>query len=269
VSAPAVSIGLLLPDVLGTYSDAGNAVVLTRRLQWRGIPAEVVTVTAEDTPPRGCDLYLLGGGEDTAQYFAARWLARHPWLPTAMTTTAVTLGVCAGLQLLGRSMTDRDGHEHPGLDALDLTTWAAPGRAVGETLVRCRLPGVGVLTGFVNHGGATVLGEDVTPLGDVEHGHGNDPRGTAEGAVSPAPAADDVVRARPGVVATYLHGPVLARNPALADHLLARVVGHALPDLDPDRVPDLTALRRARVPHGDGRGTGTRRHEGTSPCPAR
>lgn len=250
MSAPAVSIGLLLPDVLGTYSDAGNAVVLAQRLQWRGIPAEIVTVTAEDTPPRGCDLYLLGGGEDTAQYFAARWLARHPWLPTAMTTTAVTLGVCAGLQLLGRSMTDGDGHEHPGLGALDLTTWAAPRRAVGETLVRCRLPGVGMLTGFVNHGGATILGPDVTPLGEIEQGHGNEPQGSAEGAMSPAPGPGTATRALPGVVATYLHGPVLARNPALADHLLARAVGHALPDLDPSLVPDLPALRSAYVPQG-------------------
>lgn len=249
MTAPAVSIGLLLPDVLGTYSDGGNATVLARRLQWRGIPAEIVTVTADDVPPRGCDLYLLGGGEDTAQYFAARWLARYPWLPTAMTTTAVTLAVCAGLQLLGRSMTDREGHEHPGLGALDLTTWPASRRAVGETLARCRLAGVGVLTGFVNHGGATVLGPDATPLGEIVHGHANDPHGTAEGAVSPVPDAGPVTRARPGVVATYLHGPVLARNPALADHLLARVVGHALPDLDPSLVPDLPALRSTYVHH--------------------
>jgi CobQ-like glutamine amidotransferase family enzyme len=247
MSTSAVCIGLLLPDVLGTYSDGGNATVLARRLRWRGIPADIVTVTAEDTPPRSCDLYLLGGGEDTAQYFAARWLARHPWLPTAMTTTAVTLGVCAGLQLLGRSMTDREGHEHPGLGALDLTTRAVASRAVGETLARCRLPGVGMLSGFVNHGGATSLGPDVMPLGDVEHGPANEPEGHAEGALSPESDLNLTNGPRPGVVATYLHGPVLARNPALADHLLARVVGHPLPDLDPSLVPDLPAMRSTYV----------------------
>jgi CobQ-like glutamine amidotransferase family enzyme len=247
MSAPAVSIGLLLPDVLGTYSDGGNATVLAQRLRWRGIPAEIVTVTAEDTPPRSCDLYLLGGGEDTAQYYAAQWLARHPWLPTAMTTTAVTLGVCAGLQLLGRSMTDREGHEHPGLGVLDLTTFAAGSRAVGETLARCRLEGVGMLTGFVNHGGATVLGPEVAPLGDLEHGPANEPDGHVEGAVWPVPPAGAADRPLPGVVATYLHGPVLARNPGLADHLLARIVGHRLPDLDPSLVPDLPALRSTYV----------------------
>lgn len=244
MSGPAVSIGLLLPDVLGTYSDGGNAIVLAQRLRWRGIPAEIVTVTADDTPPRSCDLYLLGGGEDTAQYYAARWLARHPWLPTTMTTTAVTLGVCAGLQLLGRSMTDREGHEHPGLGVLDLTTFAAETRAVGETLARCRVPGIGMLTGFVNHGGATVLGPEAAPLGDVQDGPANEPDSQAEGAVSPIPRPGVTNRCLPGVVATYLHGPVLARNPALADHLLARVVGHPLPDLDPSLVPDLPALRR-------------------------
>jgi CobQ-like glutamine amidotransferase family enzyme len=114
---------------------------------------------------------------------------------------------------------------------------------VGETVARCRLPDVGMVTGFTNHGGATRLGPDVIPLGDVEHGPANEPGGRAEGALGPgAPAADGRIA---GVVATYLHGPVLARNPALADHLLARVVGRALPPLDPALLPDLPALRRA------------------------
>lgn len=252
MSESTVGIGLLLPEVLGTYSDAGNATVLAQRLRWRGVDAEIVAVGASDAPPAGCDLYLLGGGEDTAQYFAARWLARHHQLRTAMETSAVTFAVCAGLQLLGHLMIDRDGQEHAGVGLLDLTTQPAPIRAVGETLARCRLPGVGMLTGFSNHGGATTLGPDTAPLGEIDHGPGNDPASHIEGALHPdvaTPAPDVTPRPPtgsqrvPGVVATYLHGPVLARNPALADHLLARVLGHPLPDLDPNRLPDLHALR--------------------------
>ncbi len=69
-----VEIAILLPDVLGTYSDAGNATVLAQRLAWRGIDARVIAVTASDAPPTSCELYLLGGGEDTAQHTAAEWL---------------------------------------------------------------------------------------------------------------------------------------------------------------------------------------------------
>jgi CobQ-like glutamine amidotransferase family enzyme len=237
-----VGIGLLLPDVLGTYSDTGNATVLARRLHWRDVDAEIVPVMARDVPPNSCDLYLIGGGEDTALYFAARWLARHPGLQLAM-TNAVTFGVCAGLQLLGRVMVDRAGREHPGVGLLDLETHHASTRAIGEVVAWCGLPDVGRLTGFVNHGGATTLGPGVAPLAEVQRGPANTPDDHVEGAVSPAARRPGADGHRPGILATYLHGPVLARNPALADHLLSRVVGGPLPELDPGLLPDLPALR--------------------------
>lgn len=236
-----VSIAVLLPDVLGTYSDAGNATVLAQRLRWRGIDAEIVDVTASGAPPTGCSLYLLGGGEDTAQFFAARWLREHPGLLAAMDERAVTLAVCAGLQLLGHHMVDRQGEEHPGAGLLDLTTRPSSPRAVGETVAMSRVPGIGLLTGFANHGGATELGPDTPPLADVRSGPPNAPTEPVDGAVGPA--SRGAPPAGPGIVGTYLHGPVLARNPALADHLLARAVGHDLPPLDADRLPDLDALR--------------------------
>jgi len=101
--ASTIRIGLLLPEVLGTYSDAGNAAVLAARARWRGIPAEILTITAESVPSTGCDVYLLGGGEDTAQLFAADWLRRHRDLHHALDTTTRVLAVCAGLQILGQN----------------------------------------------------------------------------------------------------------------------------------------------------------------------
>jgi len=105
--ASTIRIGLLLPDVLGTYSDTGNAAVLAARARWRGIPTEIVTITADSTPPAGCDVYLLGGGEDTAQLFAADWLRRHRDLHHALDSSARVLAVCAGLQILGHNPKQR------------------------------------------------------------------------------------------------------------------------------------------------------------------
>lgn len=232
-SAADLTIGVVLPDVLGTYGDIGNATVLAMRSGWGGVRAAVVRIEMDAPPPTSCDVYLVGGGEDTAQIAAVEWLRRFPALRSAMADTAHTLAVCAGLQILGTSMIDSHGREHPGLGLLDATSRPGRTRTVGEVVSRATLPGVGLLTGFANHRGVTELGPGTAPLGIVESGSGNDGPGSPEGAVSGR------------VLATYLHGPVLARNPALADHLLRAVAGDAFRGVPADRVPDLPDLRRA------------------------
>jgi lipid II isoglutaminyl synthase (glutamine-hydrolysing) len=227
-----ITIGLLLPDVLGTYSDAGNAVVLSQRLRWRGITARVLHCDAQTTPPTGCDIYLLGGGEDTAQTYAATWLREHRALCRALQQTATTLAVCAGLQILGHTITDRAGTPHPGAELLDLTTRPGKRRATGEVITRCTIPGIGLLTGFENHLGATTLGPDTTPLGHVLTGVGNGNRQQRH-------RTEGITTGR--IIGTYLHGPVLARNPALADHILTTATGTTLPPLE---APDQAQLRR-------------------------
>ncbi len=114
----------------------------------QGVPTEIVTITADSTPPAGCDVYLLGGGEDIAQLFAADWLRRHRDLHHALDSSARVLAVCAGLQVLGHTMRDRAGQDHPGLGVLDVTTTPGRRRAVGEITTTCAIPGVGQLTGF-------------------------------------------------------------------------------------------------------------------------
>ena len=162
-----VSICLLLPDVLGTYSDSGNATVLLQRLRWRDIPARILTCTADQCPPTSCDIYLLGGGEDMAQRFAAEWLQDHRGLCRAVTDTAVTLAVCAGLQILGRTMIDPGGTVHRGAELLDLATRPGRRRAIGQITTDCALPDVGRLCGFENHRGTTILGPGLGSLGRV------------------------------------------------------------------------------------------------------
>jgi CobQ-like glutamine amidotransferase family enzyme len=231
-SESSITIGLLLPDVLGTYSDSGNATVLAQRLRWRGIAAEIVRCTAGQDPPTGCDIYLLGGGEDTAQLFAASWLRSHRSLCQAMERGGVTLAVCAGLQILGHTMADSTGRESPGVGLLDVSTRPRRRRAIGNIVTECFLPGVGQLCGFENHRGATTIGRDARPLGQVVSGVGNGSRPFGQ------QATEGVLSDR--IIGTYLHGPVLARNPALADHILARATGGQLPPLE---LPDQAALR--------------------------
>ena len=224
----AVRVVLLLPDVLGTYGDAGNADVLTMRLRWRGYAAETVRIGWGDPVPAQGDVYVLGGGEDAAQVLAARHLVADRGLRTAIERGTPTLAVCAGLQILGDRFTTSDGITTDGLGMLDLTTRPGGGpRHIGDVLADPLLAGVpGPLEGFENHGGATTLGPGVTPLARVRSGIGNGTGGRDEGAVSGR------------VVGTYLHGPVLARNAGLADLLLSWVVGgDAGRPLDPPPAP--------------------------------
>lgn len=228
-----VRIALVLPDLLGTYGDRGNVLVLEKRLAWRGIGSETVTVlSSSEAVPESCDLYLLGGGEDVAQQAAVAFLGRGRGLQRAVAAGSVVLGICGGLQVLGNAFTTGDGLRNPGMGLVDIETEPGTARAIGEITTSCALDDVGTLTGFENHLGRTVLGPRARPLGEVERGVGNG-HGGLEGAVSGH------------VVLTYMHGPVLARNPALADLLLEWAVGGPLMPLP--EMPELTALRTERT----------------------
>ncbi len=236
--ASTVTVALLFPDLLGTYGDSGNALILARRLAWRGYDARLVTVRSGDPVPETCEIYVVGGGEDLPQALAARQLGTRLGGPLrrAVEGGAAVLAVCAGLQILGSSFVGPDGVEAGGLALLDCTTRRGAGpRAVGEMVVDPEPElGLPALTGYENHAGATTVGPDSRPLGRVVRGVGNgDGSGT-----------DGVRSGR--VIGTYLHGPVLARNPALADHILSRVVG----DLEPLDDGESEELRRERLMPG-------------------
>lgn len=201
----------VFPDLLGTYGDRGNGIVLAVRARQRGIDVELHEATSDAPLPRG-DLYCIGGGEDGPQQLAVERLGRDGTLARAVADGAVVLAVCAGLQVLGRSFPGADGSRCDGLGLLGVDTVAGGTRAVGEVVVEAAEP-PGALTGFENHAGRTVRDEGVAPLGRVAAGVGN------------GDGTDGALDGR--ILATYLHGPVLARNPALADLLLARALGDA------------------------------------------
>lgn len=234
-----VSVALLFPDLLGTYGDSGNAAILAARLRWRGVDAEVLTVRSGDPVPEGCEIYVVGGGEDLPQSQAARQLGAGTDggpLRRAVDAGAVVLAVCAGMQILGRTFVGPDGLEMDGIGLLDCTTSPGKGaRMVGEIVVDPDPElGLPVLTGYENHAGATTLGPGSLPLGRVGAGSGNARGHGVDGARSGR------------VLGTYLHGPVLARNPALADLLLSWAVGELEP-LDDSECADLRSERLATV----------------------
>lgn len=218
MSDPSVlRVALVYPELLGTYGDGGNAEIVAARARWRGQPAEVVSVRPGEAVPGDCDIYLLGGGEDEPQALAAGGLRRGGTLATAVHGGAAVLAVCAGLQVLGEHFPGTDGRLHDGAGLVDLRTEPGAPRAVGDLVVAPPgETGLPSLYGYENHSGRTTLGAGVAALGVVRRGLGNgggDQR--VDGAWVPLGAGL--------VVGTYLHGPVLAQNPQLADLLIDRV----------------------------------------------
>jgi CobQ-like glutamine amidotransferase family enzyme/UDP-N-acetylmuramyl tripeptide synthase len=246
----ALRIVVVHPDLLGTYGDSGNGRVLAGRALWRDIPVELVHALSDHPLPSAADIYCLGGGEDGPQVESAERL-RDGVLERAVGAGAVVLAVCAGYQVIGRSFPDADGQAHRGVGLLDVVTVKGPGRrAVGELMAAPIGDASGsgkpdpvaleTLTGFENHSAVTRVGVGARPLARVLSGVGN---GTGDGSEG----------ARSGmVIGTYAHGPALARNPSLADLLLAWATGSVPARLDDAEERALRVQRLAAVGRGAG-----------------
>lgn len=227
-------IGLVLPDVMGTYGDGGNALVLRQRLRLRGIDAEIVEINLGDPVPDSLDAYTLGGAEDYAQRLATRHLRENPGLQRAAERGAPVLAICAAIQVLGRWYETSAGERVEGVGLLDVTTSPQAVRAIGEVTTKPAIVGLTAdLSGFENHRGGTSLGPDATGLARVTRGVGNGVGDGFEGVVQGS------------VIGTYMHGPALARNPELADYILKRAMNvDSLPALD---LPNVDRLRSERL----------------------
>jgi CobQ-like glutamine amidotransferase family enzyme len=240
-----IRVGHLYPDYLNIYADRGNIAVLAQRAAARGHELDVHAIGRGDDVPKAIDLFYVGGGQDREQALIAPDLAaKAEPLGEAAEADAAFLAVCGGYQLLGRFYRDLEGDELPGVGLLPLHTVAGDRRMIGDVLLDCDWAGE-TLAGFENHAGRTVLDADAAPLGRVVDGFGNDGSSGFEGC-----------RYRK-VYGTYLHGPLLPRNPWFADRVLSDALAHAggSPELQPledglERDAHRVSAERARTRGG-------------------
>ena len=249
-----IRVGHLYPEYLNIYADRGNIAVFARRAAWRGHELEVTAIGMNDAVVPGAhDLYYVGGGQDREQFLVAENLAAksQPLIEAVVGGGAALLAVCGGYQLLGRGYRGFHGEEMPGVGLLPLETVAGDRRMIGDVLLECELePGAHrAIAGFENHAGRTRLDPGAEPLGRVSFGFGNDGESGYEGC-------------RLGrAIGTYLHGPLLPRNPWLADWLLAQALAHRTggepPELPP--LPDELESRALYVSAQRARARGGKR----------
>jgi CobQ-like glutamine amidotransferase family enzyme len=227
----AIRVGHLYPDYLNIYADRGNIAVLSQRARWRGHELAVDAIGMEDAIVAGAhDLYYVGGGQDREQFLVAENLAaKAAPLIEAVHDGAALLAVCGGYQLLGRGYRGFHGEEMPGVGLLPLETVAGETRMIGDVLLVTEL---GPVAGFENHAGRTRLDPGAEALGRVVAGFGNDGESGYEGC--------RLHRA----IGTYLHGPLLPRNPHLADWLLAQALAHRNGGEPPELAPLADDLER-------------------------
>lgn len=200
-------------DMLDLYGDGGNMEILRYRCKMRGIGCEITHYSAGGEIPdfSAYDLIYIGGGADLEQqHISADLLKCCEGIRNAYNSGTFLFLICGGYQLMGKYYRDADGNEIPGLGLFDYYTVAPESRkkrCIGNIVVRTNITGENVdVVGFENHGGQT---RDVkTPFGEVSVGNGNCSKGSAEGYFEK------------NVIATYLHGPMLAKNPEISDYII-------------------------------------------------
>ncbi|MCW2924463.1 MAG: CobB/CobQ domain protein glutamine amidotransferase [Thermoleophilia bacterium] len=261
---PRVRILHLYDRYLNIYADRGNIQVLRQRAAWRGIDVEVQGLEpGERFEPGEHDLLYVGGGQDRDQAMIAERMSEDlgPAIKAAAEEGTAVLAVCGGYQLLGSHYLDTNGVHQPGVGLFDLSTTAGPTRLIGNVAIEAELPAIGAraaatgtIAGFENHAGRTELGSSARALGTVVYGAGNDGSSGLEGC------------RLHHAVGTYLHGPLLPRNPGLADWLLAAALAHAhgtdaagLVDREDSVPPRVAALERAARDAAVARARGERR----------
>lgn len=208
----------LYPDLLNLYGDKGNIECMRKRLEWRGIDAEVVAYTCDDSgfDLSDVDIVFIGGGSDREQKIVCHKLLKHKKeLKSYVEDNGALVAVCGGYQLLGKYYKTAD-KTIEGLDILDIYTEQGKKRLIGNIVLEARFMNRKIV-GFENHGGRTYIGKH-KPLGRVVYGYGNDEKSGAEGVVYK------------NVVATYLHGPLLPKNPGLCDYILTNAIKRRHPE---------------------------------------
>lgn len=207
MSQASLTIAYLYPSEMNIYGDRGNIITLVQRCQWRGIQSIVKEVhLGQKFDFSKADIIFGGGGQDKGQELVAKDLqTRGNQLKVATDQGKPMLLVCGLYQLFGRQFTTVEGKQLEGIGLFNLETKGGQVRMIGNLVVESRF---GRLVGFENHSGQTRLDTGQESLGRVIKGFGNDEASGYEGAI------------KHNAIGTYLHGPVLPKNPGLADFMI-------------------------------------------------
>lgn len=235
-----ITVLQLYPRDMNIYGDWGNALVIKRRLEWHGYTPRLIEYNPGDAFPEDVDLIVGGGGQDSGQDKIQQDLLRIGGkLHELADADMPMLMICGLYQLFGKFFKTQDGHIIEGIGLLDIETHAGPERLIGNIATKSHE--FGEIIGYENHSGQTFLGHGVQPLGMVIKGAGNNGQDDTEGA-----------RYR-NVLASYLHGSLLPKNPAIADFLIEKAItnkyGEFTPTVIEDRFAELArdvALKRPR-----------------------
>ncbi|MCZ7531295.1 MAG: glutamine amidotransferase [Acidimicrobiia bacterium] len=229
-------IVVLYPELMDVYADRGNLLAVRARCRTLGVGTDVTMLDVGDPMPDDADLVLIGGGQDREQRYVERDLhERGSTLRSWVEADAAMLAVCGGFQLFGHSYRTADGDELAGVGVFDCTTVAPPPgsvRFIGDVWGDAHQETVGDVVGFENHSGRTTLAPSAVPFARVRHGYGNNGEDGTEGA------------AYREAIGTYLHGPLLPKNPDLRDRLILAGLRHRYGrDVTLDLPPDPMAER--------------------------
>ncbi len=226
----------LYPVEMNIYGDTGNRLVMAQRLAWRGYQPVIHLVGVGEKLPPQVDFILGGGGQDSGQALVTADLAKKAAQLKSLAADGVPMLMICGLyQLFGHYFLTKEGDKLPGIGLFDLITRGSDTRLIGNITIRTAF---GEVVGYENHSGLTELAAGQAAFGQAARGQGNNGQDRTEGATFN------------NVIGSYLHGPILAKNPALADELIARVLQHASgarPALKPlDDALELAASERAK-----------------------
>lgn len=220
----------LYPDILNLYGDQGNIICMKKRLEWRSIDCSITEVSIGETADfTDFDIFFIGGGQDFEQEILLGDLAggKAEEIKAAVADGKTFLTICGGYQMLGSYYRTWDGQMCEFIGAVDYYTVGAKDRMIGNFMYKCGAESGGsTVVGFENHSGKTFLGAGVSPLGTILSGCGNNGEDGTEG-----------VRYN-NVFGTYSHGPVLPKNPQLADFILKTALSQKYGSFDFEPLDD-------------------------------
>ncbi|HVS58933.1 MAG TPA: glutamine amidotransferase [Candidatus Saccharimonadales bacterium] len=223
----------LYPVLMNIYGDTGNRLVLQRRMEWRGIKVRTTLVEVGDDIPKDADIILGGGAQDAVQSAVEADLQQKADILLKLAEDGVVmLMVCGMYQLFGRRFVTGEGREIKGIGILPLETHAGQTRFIGNTIYRTPW---GEVAGYENHSGLTMLDDTAACLAQVVKGAGNNGQDGTEGCLQRS------------VFGTYSHGPILAKNPALADELIRRAIERKYGQAELQPLDDTLELRAAKA----------------------